>query len=364
LRKQPEELPEALRALKERPDAAEVPRGFRLRRIGPAQWVAEPHSLRWRIWGVVLLACVLSSGASIQAMRLYHLRKWQAPLVVVNGTPIRRDQLLNTLEQRHGLRVVAQMVADELARQFAVSRGCWPSKRQIEERYRQEASRPGFLEGLLKANMTERDYRDRLALRLAEVNLITQGVKPSEADVRFFYERNVDPRNPKGRFRTPEKIQLAVIGTPTPQAARQAQLELMRDVPWPQVVSRFSADPSREDAGLLMPLARGESVFSQSPAAEEAIFRLREGDRSDVIPAGGKWWIVRCVRRWPAQVIPFDKARTEAEMGARIEIGAVRNARKVNEDRKAFVQRAVIQVFDPAYDAVARPAVSEPATLP
>ncbi len=353
-----EPIPDDLLVTDRRPDPIEVPRGFRLRRIGPGQWVAEPFSIRWRVWGVVLASCTLTCAATIQAMRVHHLRRAQQPVVVVNGVPIRRDQMYQDLEQRHGRKYVHRMVSQELLRQFASERGCWPSEAEVDERYAKEAQRPGFQEKLVASDVTEREYRDDLRLRLAEVNLIIQGVRATEADVRYFYKRNTDPRNPNALFRTPDRMQVAVIATHSKAEAQQALMALIRDEPWPKVVAQFSVDPSRERAGLLDPLERGRSPFSKDHLSEETVFRLREGERSAPVFSGGKWWIVRCIRRWPALVVPFDQARRDAEMGARIEIGSLRNAERVATERRAFIERASIMVLDERYSEVSRPNVS------
>lgn len=336
----------------------ELPRGYRLRRVGPYEWVAEPGSRRWYVWGVVLLASAVSALGTALLVRQYYHRKATAAVVAVNGVPIRRDRLLADLEQRYGRAAVRRMVADELARQFAVARKCWPSEAEVEERFQKESREPGFTEELLKADMTETEYRERLRHRLAEVKLLVRGVTATEAEIRYFYERNIDPRNPSAVFRKPERVQVAVIGTRTREAASRARLELMRDVPWNQVISRYSVHPSRVHAGLLRPLVRGRNLFSSWPPVEARVFALREGDRSDPFAAGGFWWIVRCLRKWPAEVTPFEQARKEAEMGARIEKGVALNSEKLARERAEFVGKADIQVFDLTYEEVARPVVS------
>ena len=350
-------IPDELKVQDRPPDPAEIPPGYRLKRLGPGQWGAEPFSVRWRIWGIAVLTSLLSSALSIQAMRIYHLRRSQEAVVVVNGVHIRRDRMHRDLEQRYGREYIRRMVSDELLRQFAKSRGCWPTDSQVEERYAKESRRPGFLEQLAAFDVTETGYKERLRFRLADINLIVQGVTASEADIRYFYARNTDPRNPAAQFRTPERVQVAVIATRTPQAAREALTELMRDQPWPKVVARYSVDRSRENAGLLDPIERGRSPFARNPAAEATVFRLREGERSTIVEANGKWWIVRCLRKWPASVVPLDHARRDAEMGARIEIGAARNAQRVADERRAFVERASIMVLDDRYVEVSSPRV-------
>ncbi len=124
------------------------------------------------------------------------------------------------------------------------------------------------------------------------------------------------------------------------------------------MVAKYSIHPSRTEAGLLPPITRGRTIFSRNPAAEAIVFGVKEGERSEIFEMDGRWWIVRCIKRWPASVVAWEKARDDAMMGARIEIGAVRNAADVAKARNAFVREAVIQAFDPMYESVTHPNVS------
>ena len=340
------------------PPTAELPKGYHLRRVGPYEWVAEPASRRWYVWTVVCAAAVVSAFVTALLVRRYYHAKATAAVVAVNGVPIRRDHLVARLEDQYGRQVAGRMVADELARQYAVYRGVWPTESQVEERFRQEKEQPGFADQLLRGAVSEAQYRERLYYRLATINALIKGVTANEAEARDFYERNIDPRNPRAVFRRPERMQAAAIACRTRQDAEKASLDLARNVPWPEVVLRYSVHPSRNQAGLLRPLYRGRSEFSRWPAAEAAIFRLREGDRSEPVQAGEFWWIVRCIRKWPAEVLPYEKVRKDAEMGARIEKGAILNGERLAKDLAEFVAKADIQVFDMRYQEVARPTVS------
>lgn len=351
---EPSELPDGT------PPAHELPKGYRLRRVGPYEWVAEPHSRRLYVWTLVVAAAILASAVTAVAVRREYRRRASYPIVVVNGEPISRESFRTYLEQRFGRPTMRQLVADTLLRQFAQSRDCWPTDEEVEERYRTESAEAGFFEELARQNLTEAEYRDRLRYRLAEVKLLVRGIEVNEAEVRYFYERNIDPRNPNARFRRPPRIQVAVIATRTEEAARKAARDLADRVPWPQVVTRYSVHASRRDAGLLPPLVRGKSLFSRYPGAEEQVFKLWEGDRSTPFKAGGLWWIVRCIRKWPAEVVPYEEARKDAEMGARIEKAVATNLDKLARERTRFISQANIQVLDPAYDEVARPIVSSP----
>jgi len=326
--------------------------------VGPAEWVAEPAAGWWRTWLLVIMAALGAAAVTGQVARIRNRRRAEAAIVVVTGVPIRRDRLMQDLERRYGLQTVGRMVSSELQKQFAQRRKCWPTEAQVARRLEEEKRLPGFTDSLIRSQLNEEDYKDLLRFRLAEINMVIEGVDASEADARYFYERHTSARNPDARFRTPERIQVAVIRTATKSRAQQAMAVLLDGARWTEAVRRFSDHPDRVAGGLMMPFTRRDSPFAGTAAAQSVVFGMREGDRIGPLPASGHWWIVRCIHRWPAKTTPWDAAREDALMGARIEKGASRNARAIAEARARFIRESAIQVFDPAYDAVARPLVS------
>ena len=332
--------------------AGEVPPGYRLRRVGPGEWVAEPAG---RFRGVVVAAAaaiVIGGVTGALAARSYYHRSATPMVVTVNGVPLRRDELRARCEHIYGLREVTKFVADELTRQFAMSKGCWPDDNEVGELHELARERPDYLERLAVSGSTEEEFRSQLRLELAEVKLLTQGLKVTPAEIRAFYERNIDPANPGARFHTPDRIQVSVIGTLSAETARQALNELVSGVSWNNVVARYSVDSSRDLDGLMIPFARGESVFATEPITETAVFGMQPGER--------KWWIIRCNAKWRASTLPLEAVHADARLGALLLKGIPLNRQKVEEERLAFVRRSAIRIFDETYASVAEPRLSRP----
>lgn len=338
----------------------EVPPGYRLRRLGPGQWVAEPS--RYLVFALLMAAAAFALGgvAGALAARRYYHRTATPMVVIVNGTPLRRDELRFRCERRYGISEVKRFVADELARQYAVSKGCWPDDGEVNAAMERERSKPDSLEQLAVAGITEEEFRDRLRLELAEVKLLIRNVEVSPEEVRAFYARNIDTANPGARFHTPDRVQVSAIGVPSAELARQALSELVRGVPWDTVVARYSVDPSRELNGLMVPFARGESVFATDPATEAAVFGMLPGERIGPVRAARKWWLLRCNAKWRAQTRPFDDVKDEARLGALLLKGIPRNRDKMEEDRTRFVRRSTVRIFDEGYAEAAEPNLTRP----
>ncbi len=340
--------------------AGEAPPGYRLRRIGPGEWVAEPQRRFWGVAFAVIAAFGIGGVTGALAARSYYHRSATPMVVTVNGVPLRRDELRFRCERIYGLHEVKRFVADELTRQFAISKSCWPDDDEVRKLHDLARERPDYLDKLSASGMTDEEFRDTLRLELAEVKLLTRGLEVTPSEVRAFYRRNIDPANPGARFHTPDRVQVSVIGTQSAEAARQALNELVAGVSWSNVVARYSVDASRDLDGLMVPFARGESVFATDPITEAAVFGMRPGERIGPVRAARKWWLVRCSARWPATTLPLDKVHEDARLGALLLKGIPLNRQKIEEERLKFVRQSSIRIFDETYAEVAEPRVSRP----
>lgn len=338
----------------------EVPPGYRLRRVGPGEWVAEPT--RWILWGFLIAAVMFSIGGVVGAFaaRAYYHRTATVLLLKVNGTPLRIDELRNRLVERHGVEEVIRFATFELSRQFAERRGCWPSEEEVKRRMERERARPDFAERLAIFDLTESEYQQELWLDMAQTNLLTKGVTVTDAEVREFYRRNADPDNPAARYYTPDRVQVTAVGVSNEEIARQALQEVRNGVPWKTVVARYSEHISRRTGGLIPPFARGESVFATNPRTEAAIFSLRPGDRLGPVPAGRMWWVIRCENQWRRTVIPWEDAKEDARIGAMVAKGVRLNRAKLEKEREEFVHNSSIFVADPAYGEAQEVVLSRP----
>ena len=343
----------------ERPEG-EIPPGFRLRRVGPAEWIAEPT--RWYLWAGFLAIVGFCIGGVVGAFaaRAYYHNTATVTLLTINGVPFRQDDLRNRLEHRYGIDEVLRFAVTELSRQFAEARHCWPSDEEVDARMQRERQRPDFAERLALAGIREDDYREELRLDMAQTNLLIRGITVTPDEVQEFYRRNANPNNPAARYYSPARVQVTVVGTSTEAAARQALRELGQGVSWRVVVTRYSEHDSRRTGGLMPPFAKGESIFATNPAAEAAIFAMQPGDRIGPIAAARQWWIVRCDSQWREATVPWSDAKEDARIGAMLAKGIVRNGPKLEAERAEFVKRSTIIVSDPAYGEAQEAVLSRP----
>lgn len=347
LRKRTEELdPDEWR--KDIP-ADELPPGFRLRRVGPGEWVAEPT--RWLLWGFLIAVagfCVGGVAGALMARSYYHRKA--TPLVIsVNGVPMRQDELRSRLERRYGAREVEAFSTFELSRQFASARGCWPTEDEVAAAVEKERQKPDFLERFELQGLSQEAFIEEVSLDLAQTKLLIKDVEASPDEVLAFYRKNADPNNPAARYHSPARVQVTVVGTTSEEAARQCAREIAQGLPWKEAVARYSEHSSRRTGGVLPPFTRGESIFATNPQTEAAIFAMNPGDRLGPVPAARHWWVLRCEAKWGPRRLSWQEAREDAEIGARLAKAITILRSRLADEQRDFVETATIIISDPAY---------------
>lgn len=272
-----------------------------------------------------------------------------AVVMAVNQASIRRDEFQARLEEVAARTVLQEMVERNLRRQFAIAKKAYPTDKEVEERLAEDRKDPAFMKSIAAAGMTLQKYREAIRDELAQAKLMSEGVTVTEEEVRKYYERNIDRKNPQARFFMPETIQVAVIGTRTREAAEAALQDLKDGVPWEEVARTHSLDVSAFSGGLLPPFARGRTMAAMIPGMEAAIFAMEPGQRIGPVKYGDGWWIIQCREKAPEKTLPFELVKIRARLWARMEKGIPKNGRRVASEYAAFQKRAKVQVFDPFF---------------
>lgn len=315
-------------------------------RLQPISKLASKYPRRFLAVYTVLCLLVGALGGML-FLRQRRIAYQHAVIIAVNGEEIRRDEFTKLMENAAGRSVVLGLIDRSIRRQFARSKKAMPSEAEVQERYKEDSSDPNFEKALANAKMNKEDYLEMVRDELAQANLVSEGVTVTDADVRDYYQRNIDPKNPTARFYSPEMIQVAVIGTKTRAQCEKALAELQRGAAWEDVARLYSVDVSAASGGLLPPFAKGRTMASMIPGMEATIFALDPGQRVGPVKFGDGWWIIQCREKWPERLQPFEAVKLKARTWARLEKGALKNGRRIANELLAFQKAAKIQFFDP-----------------
>ena len=303
-----------------------------------------PQYLPWAAAGLALL---LGLGLGILVMR--HRHATEKTVAAVNGVVITDGDLYGRLQVAAGQPVMHKLVEEQLQLQFAAKKGVFPTDADVDARYQQISKDPRFLPALAASGMSIQDYKHSLRVKLAQADVLTQGVTVSEAEIRDFYNKESDPRNPQSQFYKPDTITFRVIATPSLTRAQQALADLGQNTPFELVAAQYSIDPSKDNGGQISPLQRGRSPVSQNPALEATLFNMKVGQTSAPLSFNRQWWIFHCEDKALGQSLPFESIKDEAKLGAEIVKGTKLNGPAIQAEFQDFQRSSTLQAFWPQY---------------
>jgi peptidyl-prolyl cis-trans isomerase C len=159
-----------------------------------------------------------------------------------------------------------------------------------------------FRAGLAREGLTLAEWQRRLRFSLLErkvtATLEAPAAKPSEAELKTYYEQNLD------EFTTPEEIQIRQIVVDSESAAKQIAEALNgRKKDFATLAREYSMTPESEAGGELGWVRRGMSeIFDQA-------FSYAIGHRSDVLKSPYGYHIYEVTGKRKSRKIPFAEAK-------------------------------------------------------
>jgi parvulin-like peptidyl-prolyl isomerase len=305
------------------------------------------------IGGVGLLAIGVLMGMLLS-------RRGDNPsLATVNGIPIDRQTYAHRCETviannaAIGPQVMRQMVQDELALQYAAKLGVTPSDELVNQKYDEASKSPDFATNLHKSLQTPDDVKHALKVSLAQNAVLTKGITVSDEEIQNFYKANIDPKNPRARYYTPDAVQIAAVISDKEVDINNALHDLASGASFAQVAQKYSKDKSSANAGVLPAIRRGTMNNQKFPGMEARLFSLSPGQQIDKLKVGNMFWLIRCIGRSQESTQPFDKVKEECRQGALLVKGINTNGKATQSDYQNFVRTAEIKAVQPQYaDAV------------
>ena len=247
--------------------------------------------------------------------------------------------------------MVDQLIGAHLLYFEAQRQGLVPSDAEMKEKVAQLKARfPSeevFRQQLAAQGASEAKLTSDLARTLA-VQRVTEairgGAKPTEQEMRAFYDENLDQmrRPPQVRVR---HVLIAIPRQATPEQKQAAKTEAEQVLAqiraggdFAALAAQHSDDPgSKVQGGLLPWMARGEAV----PQFEEAAFALQQGQVSGVVESPFGFHVLRLEEQRPAATVPYEEAKGQIE-----DVLARRRGRDLVRDRVAALrQQAKVEVL-------------------
>jgi peptidyl-prolyl cis-trans isomerase C len=256
-----------------------------------------------------------------------------AVLARVNGQPVTKfdfDRLIKNIEAAKGpippdrrdetlRQALDQLITYNVMKQEATSRGIAVTEAdvdaQVARMQKQFPNDAEFQKALGARNTTieqlKADARvDLLINKMVEAEVATTAAA-TDAEAREFYDKNPD------QFQQPEAVRASHILVMADEKADEAAKKAARTKidgllkrarageDFAKLAKENSDDTSKDQGGDLGFFPRGRMV----PPFDEAAFRLKPGELSDVVTTQYGYHIIKLAERKDASMVPFEQVR-------------------------------------------------------
>jgi foldase protein PrsA len=272
-------------------------------------------------------------------------------LVIVNGQPISRQKVVDVLMDTHGLQIMQQVIALELAKQETRRLGIQISAADVEEQYRRAVEEIAPTRDATGVTLSEEQKRQALekvlrdkCLSLGEFRVAMernahlrkvadQGFHVDEATLREEFART---RGEKAEVRH------IVVHANDKRTLQEALDRLNQGEDFAEVARRLSTNPeTAARGGLMEPFTFTDKEVP--PAVREVVFALRPGQVSNPTAVGELIHVFKLERRIPPEDVRFEDVREQVEAELRERV--VRQ--KMGELMTKIFDQAKIRVLDP-----------------
>jgi parvulin-like peptidyl-prolyl isomerase len=212
-------------------------------------------------------------------------------------------------------KAIEVLVNRELQYQDAVAKGMEVDKEKVNaqmENIRKRFKSPEEYKAALdKEGITEEKVRAQLEKEMLVQNMVakkvTEASKITEKDLKEYYEKN------PSKFKQPDTVKLRIITTTDEKKAQDILAKIKAGEDFGDLAYKMSEDSYRVKSGDIGYMHKGRML----PEIEEAAFKLKVGEMSDLIKADNNWYIIKLEDKKPEHQLSFeeikDKLKKELE---------------------------------------------------
>ena len=200
-----------------------------------------------------------------------------------------------------------ELINRELQYQDALAKNMKPEKEKLDaqmEKIRNKFKTPEeYKAAVEKEGLSEEKVRARvekdMMIQAVFSDAVTAKAKVSDEDAKKHYEKNAT------RFKQPEGVKLRLLSTKDEKKARDILAMLKSGDDFGEIAYNMSEDSYRVKKGDIGYMHKGRMV----PEIEEAAFKLKIGETSDVINAENTWFIIKLEDKKPEHQMSFEEVR-------------------------------------------------------
>src|SRR5579871_5721945 len=157
---------------------------------------AQKRRRYFTVFGFLLTLIV---GIAIGVLVMRQRYKAQQVIVSINGQVISQFDFVHRMEVAAGPQTLQRMANEMLQDQYAKKLGVIVKKDDVEARYKQVSSKPGFPQYLANTHQSVEDVFNQLRMELTVNQIVGKQVSVTDADVARYYKEQTDKSNPQSR---------------------------------------------------------------------------------------------------------------------------------------------------------------------
>jgi len=260
----------------------------------------EPSVMKQFLLPIVLLVALVSLAGNV-----YLLKKSspQRPLILVNGEPVRQQDLDDRVDFLYSKELLSKMIWTKLVLQEAARRNCVPTEGDVTTAIAgMDRANPSVTYSARKSDPNLVLFRDAIRTNLALRNLQVADITVTPSDVDAFYQSHLS------MFTLPTQTQATAV-IAKDEVARSAAKSMLAQGVAPDVIA---ATPGLKVVGVNVGLA-GELP----PEISARLLMLKPGQIGEY-NLGKEMLDVRVVSVSPQSVIPLDRCRHDVELAAKL----------------------------------------------
>jgi parvulin-like peptidyl-prolyl isomerase len=174
---------------------------------------------------------------------------------------------------------------------------------QLEKFKKRFKSEQEYKAALEKEKTSEEQVRASIEKELLAQAVFTRNVtdkaKMSDPALKEYYEKNT------AKFKQPESVKLRIISVKDEKKAKDVLAMIKQGDDFSEIASNFSEDTYRTRGGDAGYIHKGRMLSE----IDEAAFKLKVGEVSDIITAENNYFIIKAEDRKPEQQIPFEETK-------------------------------------------------------
>jgi foldase protein PrsA len=269
-------------------------------------------SLRWLVLPVaVLLAISCAWGQDGDAV------------VLVNGRPITKSQMVNLLMEARGLQIMQQLIVLELAKEETRRLKIRVTPDDVQREFERALTKIAPAVDAKGQALSAEEKQKSLEMLLQQKGVTLTEFKigmERNAHLRKVVERSfhIEEATLREEFARVygERVEVRHIQVGDMARLHEALNRLEKGVDFGDVARAVSQNPdTASSGGVLAPFAFNEEVVA--PILREAAFSMKPGEVSKPIRVGPWWHILKLERRLPAPDVRFEDVREQVEQSLR-----------------------------------------------